>query len=199
MHKRSLHNSKCNSQSRAMALSTLFRKIMNSDSISQATPDKHPASDIYQEKSRAISGLTDRLLAVMNCTPLSEETAKELYSFGYALYQQDRYSDAAEIFLYLTFCSKTDGKNFMALGACYQAQADFQKASQLYRCSIDLGYSDPAVHLHLGECLLRLNKKPEAVKEFRLTAILTSDQENYLELFEKASAMVELAEKFDRP
>lgn len=182
-----------------MALSTLFRKTMNSDSVSHATTNKYPASEISQEKSRAISSLTDRLLATLKCTPLSEEIAKELYGFGYALYQQDRYSDAAEIFLYLTLCSKTDGINFMALGACYQAQADFQKASQLYRCSIDLGYADPAVHLHLGECLLRLNKKSEAVKEFRLAASLTSDQEHYLELFEKASAMIELTEKFDRP
>jgi type III secretion system low calcium response chaperone LcrH/SycD len=171
---------------------------MSSNLILQPGRDKNSAKGMGDEKSRTLSTLTDKVLAVLNCTLLDDETTKELYGFGYALYQQERFSDATETFLYLTLHSKTDSKNFMALGACHQIQSDFQKAAQLYQYSIDLGYTDPAVHFYLGECLLRLNKKSKAVTEFELAASLSRDQDEYLDLFEKASAMVELAGKFDR-
>jgi Flp pilus assembly protein TadD len=170
---------------------------MSSNLILQPTPEKHSDTGINQEKSRAMSALTEKFLAVLNCTLLDDEKAKELYGFGYALYQQERFSDATETFLYLTLHSKADSKNFMALGACHQIQSEFRKAAQLYQYSIDLGYTDPAVHYYLGEFLLRLNKKSEAVTEFKLAASMTSDQDAYFDVFEKASAMVELAGKFD--
>jgi tetratricopeptide (TPR) repeat protein len=155
--------------------------------------DENPSTaDERQDKSQVVSLFIDKLLTVLNSDILSAEAAEELYGFGYALYQQGQLSEATETFLYLVLYSKTQAKNYVALGACCQVQEDFDKAALLYQFSIELGNKEPAVHFYLGECFLRLNRKPEALEQFMLTTQLTCNFEKHNDLFKKSMGFVEL-------
>lgn len=139
----------------------------------------------------------DELLNIFHHEPLNVEIAKQLYSFGYALYQQSRFSEAAEVFLYLLMYSKSDTKIQLALAACYQVQSDFRIAAKLYQAAIDLGHKDPSAYFHLGECLLRLNQKSEAIEQFRRAAHHANGAENLDAISMKALGILELVQKFD--
>jgi tetratricopeptide (TPR) repeat protein len=170
---------------------------MNKNSVLEQNPDNGCDEDAGQQNCPAIGNFANELLAVFNYIPLGEDSAKHLYGFGYALYQQSRFAEAAEAFLYLLMYSKPDGKVLMAMGACCQAQSDFENAMRFYQACIDNDYSHLFARFHLGECLARLNKKFEALEQFRLVAEQTSNLENYAELHTKATGMKELAEKFE--
>lgn len=160
-----------------------------------ATPLKDGSPSTAEErkdKSQVVSLFLDKLLTVLNSDILSAEAAEELYGFGYALYQQGQLSEATETFLYLVLYSKTQAKNYVALGACCQVQEDFEKAALLYQFSIELGNKEPAVHFYLGECFLRLNRKAEALEQFLVTTQLTCNLEKHNELFTKSMGFVEL-------
>lgn len=125
---------------------------------------------------------------------LDEKTSEDLYSFGYTLYQQDRFADAAIVFQYLLLCSKLHPRTSMALGACCQAQMNFETGALLYQFSMDLGETDPALHLYLGECQIYMGKELEAVEEFKLAIELTRDLPEHIDIFEKASGLIALVE-----
>lgn len=138
-----------------------------------------------------------KIFSFIEKTRLSTEDAKTLYAFGYVQYQKTRYREAAETFLYLVLYSPVDSKNLMALGACYQAESEFEKAIPFYKLSLELTPTDPYIHFYTAECLLRLGQKNEALQELCRTIELSQGSEQFIQLLNKASGMAELLEKAD--
>lgn len=141
------------------------------------------------------NNIVEKFFSLVEKTRLGAEDAKALYAFGYHQYQQARYREAAETFLYLVMYSPVDSKNLMALAACCQAESDFEKAIPLYQLCFVLTPADPYLHFYTAECLLRLGRKQEALQELKSTIALSQGAEQFSPLLNKASGMAELLEK----
>lgn len=150
------------------------------------------SGDDSKDKTHNVAFFIDKFLSVLNSDILSIDAAEELYGFGYALYQQGQFSEAAETFLYLILYSKTQAKNYAALASCCQIQENFETAALLYQFSIELGNAKPVIHFHLGECFLRLNRKSDALEQFTLTAELTCNLENHDDLYKRSAGLIDL-------
>lgn len=150
-------------------------------------------SDARSEKNDTL----EKIFSFVEKARLSAEDAKTLYAFGYDQYQKARYREASETFLYLVLYSPVDSKNLMALGACYQAESEFEKAIPFYKLCLQLTPTNPYLHFYTAECLLRLGQQDEALQELERTIELSRGSENFKQLLNKASGMAELLKKTD--
>ena len=159
----------------------------------------HKFTDHVAARGRPIefANIAERFFGLLRPVSVDEEVAEDLYSFGYTLYKQDRFVEASTVFQYLLLCSKLHPRTTMALGACCQAQMNYETGALLYQFSMDLGGNDPALHLYLGECLIYIGKELEAILELKLAIQLTSGSPEKIDVFEKASGLITLLENAD--
>ena len=127
-----------------------------------------------------------------NHDPEKIEEAKNLYAYGYMLYQAGKYKMASDVFLYLTISSPPDSKPLFALGACLQAEGKFIKALPFYDMFAKQQPLDPYVHLCSGECLLRLGKKEAAITALTRAIELGKGSNQFDLLLKKATGMIDL-------
>ena len=139
--------------------------------------------------------ILEKIFSFAEETRLNTEDAKTLYAFGYAQYQKAHYREASETFLYLVLYSPADSKNLMALGACFQAESEFEKAIPFYKLCFELTPVDPYIHFYTAECLLRTGQKTEALQELERTIEISRGSEQFDQLLNKAGGMAELLKK----
>lgn len=83
---------------------------------------------------------------------LSKDALTALYSMGYTLYQQGKYSDARPFFRLLTMVDSFDCRYWMGLAACHQKLKDYLQAVEYYSVAALQGHQNPYVHFHAAEC-----------------------------------------------
>lgn len=86
-----------------------------------------------------------------------------LYAQAYRLYSAARYADAQQVFSFLTIRSPYDTRFTMGLGACFQAQGEWEQALRMYACVVPLDIENPVPPFHLCECLVALGQTTEAM------------------------------------
>lgn len=161
------------------------------DSDQTKTMEAEILSDARLESNDTLA----KIFSFVEKKRLSAGEAKTLYAFGHDQYQKARYREASETFLYLVLYSPVDSKNLMALGACFQAQSEFEKAIPFYKLCFELTPADPYIYFYTAECLLRIGHKKEALQKLERTIELSHGYEKFNQLANKASGMAELLEK----
>lgn len=150
----------------------------------------------HQIKSENI-GCLEKMFSFAEKTRLNAKDAETLYAFGYAQYQKARYREASETFLYLVLYAPVNSKSLMALGACFQAKSEFEKAIPFYRLCFEQTPEDPYIPFYTAECLLRTGQKNEAILELERAIELSCRSGQFNQLLNKASGMAALLKKTD--
>lgn len=145
------------------------------------------------------------LEAVMKGVPLakaaglSEDTLEGLYALARQLYASGNFKDAHTLFQALTLYDTRDYRFWMGLGGCRQALERYEEAVDAYQmASLATNLKNPEPLLYATKCLLRLNRKDEAVTALQgLLGVSDAENPDYAAVREKARSLLELLRSGD--
>lgn len=86
-----------------------------------------------------------------------------LYTTGYGLYKNGKYSDARDFFRFITLSDPTDRRSWIGLGASYQMMKLYKESIECYSVAAMQNPNDPYVHLYAAECFHYLGEKTRSV------------------------------------
>ena len=128
---------------------------------------------------------------------IKESVIQARYALAYQLYTSGQLEKAENLFRWLCSYSNIDVANWMGLGACRQAQKNYEGAMEAYQMAALYGaLEDPAPFFYCGICLLKLQKKDDAKVAMQTVLTLgdTSNSEHKV-IMDKAAEMLLLIEK----
>ena len=128
---------------------------------------------------------------------VSKDQLENLYSLGYGLYNSANFQDAKTVFQALCIYDNLDDRFWMGLAGCRQALNDYQGAVDAYSMAGTVqAFASPEPFLHAARCLLKMNKKDDAVA-VRKGVLELGDEKNpdHMKCRSAANALLELLAK----
>jgi len=160
----------------------------------------YEATDIPQEVLDLLSEISDQPRSSAgtseteaNSKSLSAQQIEDLYGIAYNLYNTGRVKDAIELFRFLCQLDATQSRHWMGFAASLQLETHYDQAIAAYFMAFTLDAAqDPTPMMHIGDCLLSLGKKEEAMHAYQFTQELASKDDAYDKLRTRAEALVTL-------
>ena len=115
-----------------------------------------------------------------------------LYALGYSLYNQARFSEALQVFSFLTYHSHLEQRFHVARGACLHMLKQYEEALRAYGPAYLLDALEPAVSLHIAECLIALGRKEDARGVLENVAELTRSNDAFTHIGRRGAALAAL-------
>jgi type III secretion system low calcium response chaperone LcrH/SycD len=94
---------------------------------------------------------------------LSEGAQEAIYTVAYTSFMQGQYEDAISLLRTLTVANPRSQEFWLALGACFQATKEYQKAIDNYARVAMLNPSDPHIHLYAANCFFAQKRVKEGL------------------------------------
>ncbi|MDK2126056.1 SycD/LcrH family type III secretion system chaperone [Parachitinimonas caeni] len=118
-------------------------------------------------------GLSDAMINHgVTLADLKGITAEELeagYSYAYDAFNEGRFSDALELFLFLVTHDPFDRRFLFGYAMCLAEFERVEDALNFFTQAYLLDARDAACTLRIGECLMLLGKYEEAIEAFEAT------------------------------
>ena len=93
---------------------------------------------------------------------LDPQLNEALYSIGYALYQQAKYSEALKYFSCGVYLDHYDNKSLKAKAKCLKKMGEFEKALKIFSIANLFESNDVESLMDIVECLLKTGKSQDA-------------------------------------
>ena len=123
---------------------------------------------------------------------ITADECEALYSMGYGMYEEGRYTDALKVLSYLVALNHTEHRYLTALGATAQALGKYEDALQQYMAATLLDPLEPAPVYHSAQCLMEMRQYSAALESCNL-AISMCKANNHAVLLERATALRDIA------
>lgn len=124
-------------------------------------------------------------------TGMQAEHYDMLYAQAYRLYSAGRHADAEKVFSFLVTRNPHDTRFTFGLGACLQAQGEWEQAMGMYACVLPLDIENPVPPFHICECMVALGRTTEAMDVLE-ELIQRITQPEHEELKQRSQAMLAL-------
>ncbi len=121
----------------------------------------------------------------------TDEMAEGIYSFGYRLYSNGKYSEAAPIFRLLILLDPTQLKYLLGMAACFHMLKEYQSAATTYSLCCIVDTNDPMAAYHASDCYLHLNEIPTAMRSLQVAIQRMGSKKEYAALKERARLNLE--------
>jgi type III secretion system low calcium response chaperone LcrH/SycD len=118
----------------------------------------------------------------------SDETMEKFYNAAYSLFQNKRYLDAANAFLFLVTLNPYHYDYWLGLGAATQWCGDYEAAVDAYEMAAICELDSPVPYFHLAKCLFAMHERESALQAIDLALEYSEGLSNYEELHRQALA-----------
>ena len=109
---------------------------------------------------------------------LTPDLIQSIADYGYLLYEQGKYETAKTIFEALTAIDSGNSHFQKILGSIYQLQEKWDAAYYRYSQSLRTVPTDVFVITNRGEVLLKLQRRKEAIEDFKQAILLDPEHRN---------------------
>lgn len=116
----------------------------------------------------------------------SDELMEKLYGAAYAVFQEGRYHEAQDGFLFLTTLNPYVYAYWLGLAMSYQLMEEYEQAVLAYQCATSAEPDNPLPHYYLAGCHLYLGAYDEALHALKELRELCDERPEYTELLKKA-------------
>ena len=116
----------------------------------------------------------------------TDELMEQLYKAAYEVFQEGRYKDAQDGFLFLTTLNPYVYAYWLGLAMSYQLMEEYEQAILAYECASSVESETPLPYYYLAGCHLYLNEYDEAQESLDLLKEKCRNRPEYKELMEKA-------------
>lgn len=148
-----------------------------------------PEDKLEDVRNALISGVP--LYQIYN---MKESVITARYALARQLYVAGKYEDGETMFRWLCTYAHENKDHWMGLGACKQAQNDYEGAMNAYQlAAVTSLLKDPTPFYYLGLCALKLNNQ-EAAKTALATVLVLADQPEHAQILSQAKAILGVQE-----
>jgi type III secretion system low calcium response chaperone LcrH/SycD len=126
----------------------------------------------------------------------SDHAVEEFLTAARKLFNECKYADAADGFLFLVTLRPQEGEFWMGLGAALQADHSFEDAIDAYEMAAIYDLENPWPYFYLGKCLFAIHDRVSALLAIEMAIEYASESPVYEELLIeaiKAKAVLEHA------
>lgn len=116
----------------------------------------------------------------------SDEEMDTFYVAAGDLYNEHKYADAVDAFLFLATLSPNHGEYWIGLGMSLQRCEHHEEAVSAYELAAICNLDDPVSYFHLSKCLFAMHERDNALQAIELAIELSEDREEYDELHHQA-------------
>ena len=116
----------------------------------------------------------------------SDELMEKLYGAAYSVFQEGRYYEAQDGFLFLTTLNPYVYAYWLGLAMSYQLLEEYEQAALAYECASGAEPESPLPYYYLAGCHLYLNEYEEALDAIKMLRKKCENKPDYQYLIEKA-------------
>lgn len=116
----------------------------------------------------------------------SNETMSKFYQAAYYLFENKRYQDAANAFLFLATLNPHTHDYWLGLGMSTQLCRDYESAIDAYELAALCDISSPVPYFYLAKCLFAIHDRESALQALDLAIETADDLKDYAELKHQA-------------
>lgn len=117
---------------------------------------------------------------------ITGEMLEGIYSFGYRLYNNGKYNEAAPVFRLLVLLDPGQAKYLMGLAACFHMCKEYRNAATTYSLCSLIDLEDPLPYYHASDCYLQLGEQDMALKCLEISIMKMENRSEYAVLQERA-------------
>ncbi len=141
----------------------------------QAAQNDFSAQDAV-EFTESLSGLLRSGGTLGQALEITGDECEALYQLGHGFYEQGRYSEAFQTFSLLVIYDHLEARYVMGLAGAAQMLGRHTDALQHYATAAMIRLDDPLPMFHAAECLIALQRLPEAIDSLELAAELANEK-----------------------
>ncbi|ADI38097.1 type III secretion specific chlamydia chaperone 3 [Waddlia chondrophila 2032/99] len=116
----------------------------------------------------------------------SDETMAKFYHAAYHLLEHEKYTDAADAFLFLVTLNPKNPEFWLGLGMSTQMCGNFEDAIDAYEMVAFYKPDDPVPYFYLAKCLFAVNERENALQALDLAVEYASDSAEFADLKKQA-------------
>ena len=120
---------------------------------------------------------------------ISKEAEKELYSMAYSFYNNGKFEEALDCFLYLVRANTETVRYWSGLAAAHQRLKNYLEAIGAYAVAALLDAKDPQIHMHAADCFFAINEGAQALDALKTAEKLATGQEKYHQLLSRIAIL----------
>lgn len=118
----------------------------------------------------------------------SDETMAKFYRAAYHLFENRRYREAADAFLFLVTLNSHNHDYWLGLGMSTQLYGDFEAAIDAYEMAAITDVESPVPYFYLAKCLFAIHDRESALQALDLALEYADERGEYTELKQQAQA-----------
>lgn len=116
----------------------------------------------------------------------SDETMAKFYRAAHHLFERERYTEAADAFLFLVTLNPKNPEFWLGLGMSTQMSGNFEDAIDAFEMAAFYKLDDPVPYFYLAKCLFALNDQENALQALDLAVEYASDSSEFADLKDQA-------------
>jgi type III secretion system low calcium response chaperone LcrH/SycD len=118
----------------------------------------------------------------------SEDTMNKYYEAACRLFENKRYNDAANAFLFLVTMNSYHYDYWLGLGAAVQRCGDYEAAIDAYEMAAVCQLENPAPYFHLAKCLFAMHDRESALQAIDLALEYSEGRNEFADIHKQALA-----------
>lgn len=116
----------------------------------------------------------------------SDDTMAKFYKAAYHLFEHQKYSDAANAFMFLVTLNPHNHDYWLGLGMATQLLGDFESAIDAYEMAALYEIDNPVPYFYLAKCLFAMHDRQSALQALDLALEYADDKAEYRDLKNQA-------------
>jgi type III secretion system low calcium response chaperone LcrH/SycD len=120
---------------------------------------------------------------------ISKNSEKELYSMAYSFYNNGKFQEALDCFLFLVRANADAAKYWIGFAAVHQKLKNYHEAIGAFAVAALLDTKDPQIHMHAADCFFAVNERTQASDALKAAELLATGQEKYHQLLSRIALL----------
>lgn len=129
----------------------------------------------------------------------SDATMTKFYKAAYALFEHQRYSDAANAFFFLATLNPCRHEYWLGLGMATQLNKDYESAIDAYELAAFCDLSSPVPYFYLAKCLFAIHDRESALQALDIAIESADELPEFKEIKIQAQLAKEMLLRYETP
>lgn len=151
-----------------------------------------PEDRVFIEMLDTFSAFVNGQYTLKDAKGVSDESIEVTYALAHQMYTKRKFDKALKLFKYLVYLDYFDKRFWKGMGACYQMQENFEKATEAYGFATLLDGHDGDVPLQAAYCYMAMNQKEEAKKALQSAIYYAGKEGGDKDIMNKAKGLLEI-------
>lgn len=123
---------------------------------------------------------------IQNILGFDETTMDKFYTSACKIYENKKYTEAADAFFFLVTLNPYHYDYWIGLGAATQWCEDYESAVDAYEMAAICHLDNPIPYFHLAKCLFAMHDRESAIQAIDLALEYAEDRSDYAEIYQQA-------------